>query len=121
MHEAVQQVFGSVALLLVGASLGGYIALHYATRFPVKNLRLVAPVRVFECALADSVERFTLPVRIIIGSKDGIASLEELRDLAGRLADAKLTVYEGVGHAAYRDSPDRFKRDLLELHAAVQK
>jgi pimeloyl-ACP methyl ester carboxylesterase len=121
VHEAVQYVFGSVAPLLVGASLGGHIALQYATRFPVKSLLLVAPVRVFEGALAASVERFTSPVHIIIGSKDDIASLEELRDLAGRLADAKLTVREGVGHAAYRDSPDRFNRDLLELHAAVQK
>jgi pimeloyl-ACP methyl ester carboxylesterase len=120
-HEAVQQVFGSVTPLLVGASLGGHIALQYAMRFPVKGLLLVAPVRVFEGALANSVERWTFPVHIIIGSKDRIASLEELRDLAGRLGDAKLTVYEGAGHSAYHDSPDRFKRDLLELYAAVQK
>ena len=120
-HEAVQQVFGSVAPLLVGASLGGHIALQYAVRFPVKSLLLAAPVRVFEGALANSVERWTFPVHIIIGSQDRVACLEELRDLAGRLTDAKLTVYEGAGHAAYRDRPDRFKRDLLELYAAVQK
>ena len=111
-HEAVQQVFGSVAPLLVGASLGGHIALQYAVRFPVKSLLLAAP---------NSVERWTFPVHIIIGSQDRVACLEELRDLAGRLTDAKLTVYEGAGHAAYRDRPDRFKRDLLELYAAVQK
>ncbi len=121
VHEAVQQVFGSVAPVLVGASLGGHIALQYAVRFPVKSLLLAAPVRVFEGALAGSVERFKFPVRIIIGSKDRVASLEELRNLAGRLADAKLTVYEGAGHAAYRDSPNRFKRDLLELYAAAKK
>lgn len=121
VHEAVQQVFGSVAPVLVGASLGGHIALQYAVRFPVKSLVLAAPVRVFEGDLADAVDRFRFPVRIIIGSEDKVASLEELRELTGRLTDGKLSVYEGARHAVYRDSPNRFKRDLLELYATVQK
>ncbi len=78
-------------------------------------------MRVFEGALAGSVERFKFPVRIIIGSKDRVACLEKLRVLAGRLADAKLTMYEGAEHTAYDDSPSSFKPDLLEIHAAAQK
>ena len=43
MAEAVQSVFGSAVPVLVGASLGGYIALMYAAKFPVKGLLLVSP------------------------------------------------------------------------------
>ena len=43
--EAVKSLFGSEAPVLVGASIGGHVALMYAARFPVKGLLLVAPSR----------------------------------------------------------------------------
>ena len=36
--EAIQSIFGSEVPVLVGASLGGYIALNYAAAHPVKGL-----------------------------------------------------------------------------------
>jgi pimeloyl-ACP methyl ester carboxylesterase len=121
VREAVQNIFGAAAPVLVGASLGGHVALKYAVRFPVKGLLLMAPVRVLEETLAKVYSQFQFPVRIICGSEDRIASLEELRGLADRLPNAKLKVYEGAGHAAYLDYPDRFRRDLLELYAATEQ
>lgn len=121
VNEALQKFFPSATPVLVGASLGGHIALQYAAHFPVKGLLLLAPVRTLEETLLQAYSRFTFPVRIIIGSEDRIASLEELRTLADKLSNSKLTVYEGKGHSAYLASPDMFKRDLLELYAlAVQ-
>ena len=121
VREAVQKIFDSVAPVLVGASLGGHVALKYAVRFPVKGLLLMAPVRVLEETLAQAYSQFRFPVRIICGSEDKVVSLEELRDLAYRLPNAKLKVYEGAGHAAYLDYPERFKRDLLELYVAAEQ
>lgn len=121
VREAVQNIFGAAAPILVGASLGGHVALEYAVRFPVKGLLLLAPVRVFGEALVEGYSRFQFPVRIIFGSEDRIASLEELRLLADRLSNASLKVYEGAGHAAYLDYPDRFRGDLLELCAAAER
>jgi pimeloyl-ACP methyl ester carboxylesterase len=120
VRETLQNIFGGVAPVLVGASLGGHVALRYAVRFPVKGLLLMAPVRVLEESLVEAYSQFQFPVRIICGSEDRIVSLEELRDLVDRLSNAKLKVYERAGHAAYLDYPDRFKRDLLELYAAAQ-
>ncbi len=119
--EAVQNVFGAEVPVLVGASLGGNVAIKYAIRFPVKGLLLVAPARTLQEDLVQNYSQFKFPVRIICGSEDKIVSLEELRTLAGKLPKAKLVVYEGAEHAAYIDYPDRFKRDLLELYALAEQ
>jgi pimeloyl-ACP methyl ester carboxylesterase len=120
-HEAVGSVFGSAVPILVGASVGGYVALSYATRFPVKGLLLIAPSRALEASFLRAYSEFSFPVRIIWGSEDNIISGEEMRTLAGLLPNAKLTVYEGAGHSAYLAQPDRFKRDLMELYATAEE
>jgi pimeloyl-ACP methyl ester carboxylesterase len=121
VKEAVQNIFGASAPVLVGASLGGHVALKYAARFPVKGLLLLGPTRVLEESLVKTYSQFQFPVRIIYGSKDRIASHEELRELVEKLPNAKLNIYEGAGHAAYLNNPDRFKRDLLELYALAEQ
>ena len=101
--------------------MGGHIALKYAAQYPVKGLLLVAPARAFEeDALTRAYAKFKFPVRIIWGSEDNIISGEEMRTLSDRLPNAKLVTYEGSGHSAYKDQPDRFKRDLLELYATAE-
>lgn len=120
-HEAVRSVFGSSLPVLVGASIGGNVALNYAAQFPVKGLLLVAPSRALEKSLSHAYGAFKFPVRIIWGSADNIISGEEMRTLAGLLPNAKLTVYEGAGHSAYLAQPNRFKRDLLELYALAEQ
>jgi pimeloyl-ACP methyl ester carboxylesterase len=41
-YEAIENIFGGpTAPVLVGTSIGGNIALHFASRFPVKGLVLV--------------------------------------------------------------------------------
>jgi pimeloyl-ACP methyl ester carboxylesterase len=120
-HEAVLSVFGSAVPILVGASVGGHVALSYAARFPVKGLLLVALGRALEESLRRAYSGFSFPVRIVWGSEDNIISGEEMRTLAGLLPNAKLTVYESAGHSAYLAQPERFKRDLLELYALAEQ
>ena len=120
IKEVVQSVFGTASPILVGASLGGHVALNYAAVFPVKALFLSAPVRTLQENLLQAYNQFKFPVHVIIGSEDKIASPEELRELTEKLPDGKLTVYENTGHSAYLAFPDRFKRDLLELYALVE-
>jgi pimeloyl-ACP methyl ester carboxylesterase len=107
--------------VLVGASAGGHIALQYAARFPVKGLLLIAPARVLERDLLQAYSQFKFPVRVIWGSADNIVSGEDMRTLADKLPNAKLTVYNGAKHSAYIDQPERFKRDLLELYAIAEQ
>jgi len=119
--EAVKSLFGSEAPVLVGASIGGHVALMYATRFPVKGLLLVAPSRTTDEDLIRSFGKFKFPVKIIWGSQDNIISGEEMRTLSSKLPNAKLLVYSGAAHSAYRDQPELFKRDLLELYANAEQ
>ena len=119
--EAFKNLFGSAVPVLVGASIGGHIALKYATRFPVKGLLLIAPARAFEEDLVQSFGKFNFPVKIIWGSQDNFISGEEMRTLADKLPNAKLLVYNGASHSAYKDQPELFKRDLLELYAIAEQ
>jgi pimeloyl-ACP methyl ester carboxylesterase len=120
--EAVKSVFGSAVPVVVGASIGGHVALKYAARFPVKGLLLIAPARALEDDdLVQSYGKFNFPVKIIWGSQDNIISGEEMRTLSNKLPNAKLLVYNGASHSAYKDQPEQFKRDLLELYAAAER
>jgi pimeloyl-ACP methyl ester carboxylesterase len=118
--EAIKNLFGSTVPILVGASIGGHIALMYAARFPVKGLFLIAPGRALSEDLVNSFEKFNFPVKIIWGSQDNIISGEEMRTLSDKLPNAKLLVYNGAGHSAYKDEPEQFKRDLLEFYANAE-
>ena len=114
---AIQTFFPAENPILVGASIGGNIALRYATCFPVKGLMLIAPARSLEPDSTQSYGNFRFPTTIVWGTEDNIVASEDMRTLADRLPNAKLIVYDGASHSAYKDQPDRFKHDLLELYA----
>ena len=120
VNKAIKVVFGDVKPVLVGASIGGNMALRYAAKFPVKGLLLVGPARVLEPDLNEIYGKFKFSTTIIWGSRDTIIASEDLRALADKLPKAKLVVYDGSGHSAYKDQPDRFKHDLLELYANAE-
>jgi pimeloyl-ACP methyl ester carboxylesterase len=120
VNEAVKVVFGDAVPVLVGASIGGNMALRYAAKFPVKGLMLVGPARVLEPDLVEIYDKFKFSTTIIWGSQDTIIASEDMRALAVKLPKAKLVVYDGAGHSAYKDQPDRFKHDLLELYGNAE-
>jgi len=120
-NNAIQTFFGTQIPILVGGSIGGNMALRYAARFPVKGLLLIGPARALEPDLVASYSQFQFPTTIILGSEDNIVASEDMRILADKLPNSKLIVYEGAKHSAYKDQPDRFKRDLLELYAKVEQ
>ncbi len=118
LAEAIENIFGSKVPILVGASIGGHIALKYAAKFPVKGLFLIAPGRSLEDDdLFQCYGKFSFPVRIVWGSQDNIISGEEMRTLSDKLPNSKLSVYNGASHSAYKDEPEQFKRELLEFYA----
>jgi pimeloyl-ACP methyl ester carboxylesterase len=120
VNEAVRTLFGSAVPVLVGASIGGNIALRYATKFPVRGLLLIAPARALEPDLVSFYSQFKFSTTIIWGSEDNIVPSEDMRTLVDTLPKAKLVVYDGANHSAYKDEPDRFKQELLELYANAE-
>lgn len=116
--EAVKTLFDDEAPVIVGASLGGYIALNYAAEYSVKGLLLVAPAHAFESLeLTLKYSAFNFPVRIIWGTNDTVISGEEMRTLADKLPKARMLVYNNAAHSAYQDQPEWFLKDLLSLYA----
>lgn len=77
VFESVKAFFGESVPLLIDASLGAHMSLQYAARHPVKGLLLVGATRVLEDSLIKAFNHFTFPVRLILGSEDRIASLED--------------------------------------------
>ncbi len=118
VNEAIKSEFGDEAPILVGASIGGHIALNYAIKYPVKGMFLIAPARAFESTdVVLKYANFHFPIRIVWGQNDTIISGEDMRTLVDKLPSAKLLVYNGAAHAAYQDQPEWFKTDLLKLYA----
>jgi pimeloyl-ACP methyl ester carboxylesterase len=120
-YEAIENIFGRhITPVLVGTSIGGNIALHFASRFPVKGLVLVGPARALEENLSRAYSSFKFPSIIIWGSEDSIIASEGMRTLTDKMPNSKLIIYQGAKHSAYKDNPERFKRDLLELYVKAE-
>ena len=117
----VERIFRNEKPLLVGASMGGHIALKFASMHPVRGLLLISPGRALSKDLVGSYERLDFPVRIIWGTADNIISGEDMRTLSAKLPNAKLITYEGASHSAYISEPEKFKQDLLSLYALVEQ
>jgi len=106
--------------ILVGASMGGNIALHYAVDHPVGGLVLIAPVRSLSEDLVNKYKDANFPVLIIYGENDAIVPKNEMEALSGKL-NAPLHVYENAGHPAYQDLPDRFISDVVAFYQKLFK
>ncbi|MCL2691204.1 MAG: alpha/beta hydrolase [Candidatus Bathyarchaeota archaeon] len=120
-HDAIKNIFNnSLPPVLVGANIGGNIALHFAARFPTKGLILIGPARALDENLTQTYNNFNFPSTIIWGSEDTIIASEDMRTLTDKLPNSKLIVYKNAKHSAYRDEPERFKRDLLELYIKAE-
>jgi pimeloyl-ACP methyl ester carboxylesterase len=115
LRQSLSAFFGDEEVFLVGASLGGYMALHYATQHPVKGLLLIAPVNSAEPILTQRYPSLS-NVTIIYGSTDTIVSFQEMKTLAHQLPNANLLVYERAGHPAYLHNPKRFLKDLITAY-----
>ena len=61
----------------------------------------------------------TVPVLFTQGTLDGIISPEMSRYGASAVPGAALSLYEGVGHSPFFESPERFDRELAEFVRAA--
>ncbi|MFP5366904.1 MAG: alpha/beta fold hydrolase [Actinomycetes bacterium] len=71
--------------------------------------------------VAEVAARLTLPVLLIAGEKDEIATLPDQRRLAALLPDGELKVIPGVGHLIHYETPEpaaTFIRSFLKDHPA---
>ncbi|MCE4620382.1 MAG: alpha/beta hydrolase [Desulfurococcales archaeon] len=115
--EETVSLLGGSPPLIVGASLGGRIALYYAAGHEVKGLLLASPAVREDEEIWRLLKRIRVPVMIIRGSRDFIPL--RLHESLARGLGARLVVYEDAGHVVYRDRPERFVEDLLNFYALI--
>lgn len=63
--------------------------------------------------LTAGVGSITAPTLIIWGDQDAFSVRDDQDSLVSRIRGAKLLTYEGIGHAANWEVPERFARDLI--------
>ena len=118
LADAVRAL-GLSKVYIVGASLGGYIALKYTVaKDGVKGLTLIAPVNSLEESIIAYFKSNPVPVQVIYGSNDTIVSRSEMEEFA-RLVGGELMVYEDAPHPAYLKYPERFIADVVKHYNRV--
>ncbi len=119
--EAVREVSklmpGGKPPIIVGASIGGRVALYYAARYPVKGLLLASPAVKDGEDIWKYIKLIRSPAVILRGARDFIP-LRIHRKLAEKLG-ARLIVYEGAGHAMYLSDPERFADDVEVFYRSL--
>ena len=115
IEGVVESLAPSSPPVLVGASLGGRVALYYALTRRVAGLYLAAPYLREDDPLWGELRGLQgTPLLVVWGTRDRVVS----RAVAERLASGvggELVVYEGAGHAPYLDRPGEFVRGLLSF------
>jgi pimeloyl-ACP methyl ester carboxylesterase len=117
VRNIVEVFFGGEKPVIIGASLGGKIALHYTVRYGAKALFLASPAIKKEDKIWNLLRILNIPIVVIRGGNDFIP-----RSILKRLAEktkATYLEYENAGHAMYLDDPERFKRDLEQFISKI--
>jgi non-heme chloroperoxidase len=63
----------------------------------------------------DGLENVTTPALLVWGDQDAFIPRESQDELLEALANSRLNVYEGVGHALHWEQPERFAADVVEF------
>ncbi|HLT31633.1 MAG TPA: alpha/beta hydrolase [Myxococcaceae bacterium] len=63
----------------------------------------------------DALRHITAPTLLIWGDQDGFFGERDQQALLAAIPDARLSVYEGTGHAPHAEQPHRFNRELSDF------
>ena len=102
------------SLVLIGASMGGGIALSFAKENPpmVDGMFLVGTVGLDSPGMPEFLSLLNKPVELVWGSEDNVIPVSRAREMSKKLPNAKLFVIQGAAHPAYLTSPDVFNSHL---------
>lgn len=114
IRAVVESILGGREPFIVGASLGGRVALYYAVGRELPGLLLASPALREDDPIWSRVRHVRAPALIIRGQRDFVP--RKIHEKLSRKLNAPLLVYEGAGHAMYLDQPERFTRDLLDFY-----
>lgn len=90
---------------------------------------LKLPARVWRAASADILQddfsgelrKIKAPTLLVWGDQDGMVPRSDQEAQTAVIPDARLLVYNGVGHAVHWEDPERFATDLVAFVGTVAK
>ncbi len=59
------------------------------------------------------LEKIAVPTHMVVGDEDRLTPPEMSREMAARIAGARLTIIEGAGHLSNIEQPEKFNRAVL--------
>ncbi|WP_086830940.1 alpha/beta fold hydrolase [Streptomyces sp. NRRL B-24572] len=127
LWKAVRELKDPVNPELAAALVDGLTAIPMGRGFlqTVVDETLKAPAHVWRETLRGLLEtdlRATLsgilvPTLVVWGDQDPVLTREDQQTILDAVPDSRLLVYEGVGHIAYWEAPERVLRDLTAFMA----
>ncbi|MGB9728570.1 MAG: alpha/beta fold hydrolase [Thermoprotei archaeon] len=98
--------------ILLGASISGEVVLRYlSNNYDAMAGIVVGPVGVK--LLAHRFNKINVPLLIVWGENDNIASLDDAKLLASSVKGSELYIIKNAGHACYLDKPEEFKSVIM--------
>jgi 3-oxoadipate enol-lactonase len=70
---------------------------------------------------AAPIEKISVPTLVMAGEEDTVYPPELAREMARRIPNAKLIMFDGTGHLANLEQPERFNQALLDFLLQQEK
>ncbi|MDQ2909661.1 MAG: alpha/beta hydrolase [Actinomycetota bacterium] len=89
------------------------------------GLNLLCPPRVRLALFSRTLEnddvlaQIRVPVLVTHGAADEVVDMETGQHIASHVQGAKLSVYDGIGHASFWEDADRFNTELAEFASSL--
>jgi len=100
--------------ILLGASISGEVVLRYLSKnYDAKAGIVIGSVGVR--TLSERLNRINVPLLIIWGENDKIASLNDAHLLASIIKGSTLHIMINAEHACYLDNPEEFKNVVMNF------
>jgi len=95
------------------------ILLTYNMLTPAYVRRIIVAKSSAQHDFDDVTPQVTVPVLITFGTDDKLAPYQNAINTKRALPAARLSAYQGIGHAPFLEAPERFNRELEEFAVAA--
>ncbi len=102
------EALGLGKMVLLGASMGGGMAISFAIDMPEKLDAVIAVAPAWIEGRRESLKKISSPVLFIWGSRDSVVPVSLARDYSASVKGSRLKIIDGAGHPVYIDRPDEF-------------
>ncbi len=115
--DAFVKELGIEKFILVGPSMGGGVALHYAINHQEKldGLILIAPSGLNDPYILENLGNIKVPTLVFWGEKDNIFPVELSEKLTDSIKNVRFILCKNAGHPCYLYTPQLFHKEIIKF------